>query len=161
MIIFITNEKDIEDAKKKFPKGNFISISDELDNKGLLEGRQFLPLESAIAKFIEQGDADKYEMEYSRYLSDPRVFYMLILHVYRSSTENVFFVCSEAEKEFLYPKFLKNFIIDTFRIDKKFVVSYKKFDGKKKSWDEATIKRIASKIIDAKCKAVEAYRALQ
>ena len=157
MIIFVSGNKDVKEAMSKNKKGVFIGATSDLDIKGLDEGRFLLPPPDILTHYQMDGDKRSYETEYHRYLSEPRVNFMLLLLVYRSITENVFIVCSEMEKDDMrYLKFLKNYINDAFAIDKKYTVSYKKFDGKRKKYDEITISKITNIAMEAKGKAAEA-----
>lgn len=163
MIVFISGEDKVKEARSEYKKSIFVNISDEMKVKDAIEGRQFLPPGDILADFIDDGNGGKYQTEYYTYLRDPRVHYMLLLLIYQASSELLFFVYSNAEKDLQYPKFLKNHIVnllECYNIDTKCVTSYKKFDGKKRKFDKAEIQKIITMISNAKGKAEEAYMVL-
>lgn len=163
MIVFVSGEDKVKEARSEYKKSIFVNISDEMKVKDSLEGRQFLPPGDVMASYIDTGDKSVYQIDYCKYLRDPRVHYMLLLLIYQSSMELMFFVNSASEKELLYPKFLKESIIqilENYGIDSKYVVGYKKFDGKKKKFDKGDLNKLSSILENARSKAEEAYRVL-
>lgn len=157
MVIFVSGNKDVKEAMSEYKKGVFIGATSDMDIKGLEEGRFLLPPPDILTHYQMNGDKDAYELDYCRYLSEPRVNFLLLLIIYRSITSNVFIVCSDMEKDDMrYLKFLKNYINESLGIDKKYLVSYKKFDGKRKKYDDVTITKITDMTMKARRKATEA-----
>ena len=142
------------------PEATFVGISDEVKGDWLTMGKHLLPPPDILGMYIESGDKDRYRMDYWRYLTDPRVRYMLLLNVYQASTELLFFVHSEYEKELKYPKYLREFIIESLNVDSKYVITYKKF-SKNKQMSNKEINGIRLLLEDARSKAREACDVLE
>ena len=160
MIVFIKNAEDYKEAHKKYD-GIFIVASDDLKVKKIdMDGTQFLPPPDIISQFMEDGDIELYGERYKHYLSDPRVRYLLSLAMFRSIGTDVFVVSSETEcKDYLYPSFMKDFMVNNTALGKDYCISYKKYKKLKKipkytteivSWIENDLARFANKSKEAR-----------
>src|SRR5574344_2396830 len=154
MIVFV-DDKTLRKNRILYPDAVCVGITGEMRDSWLAEGAYLLPPTDVLARYVDTGDKDVFREDYWRYLSDPRVRYMLLLQVYRATSELMFFVCTEDEKELRYPKALKDYIIDALGIDAEYVISFKKFKKNKKMSKEAT-KAIQTMMLGARAKAREA-----
>ena len=147
----------VEDSKslKKLSKGVkdavYLAVSTDLDSSKFEEGGQFMAPVSATSIWFSEEDYDRFANEYIRYLSDPRIMYMLSLFLYRSIVKPVYFCCSKEEKDVPYMKVLRRFIIDHMGIPKKYDFE---------AYEEKTIDHICRMRTIMRSKADEAAKVL-
>ena len=142
MIVFV-EESDLSECLKKYRKNSkYLAVSSELlDIAGMVDASWLIPTVSSIADYQQTGDDEKYREEYYRYLSSPRIAHFLNLEILAADgigSGVTFFCYSKLEKELLYPKFLRHFIIENLEIPKKYVLKYKNYQGKNKTFDDYT-----------------------
>jgi len=156
----------VEDSKslKKLSKGVkdavYLAVSTDLDSSKFEEGGQFMAPVSATSIWFSEEDYDRFANEYIRYLSDPRIMYMLSLFLYRSIVQPVYFCCSKEEKDVPYMKVLRRFIIDHMGIPKKYVTKYSKSGNDFIAYDQKTIDHICRMRTIMRSKADEAAKVL-
>lgn len=150
MIVFV-DETDLKECVKKYQKNvKYNAISSELlDELGFVDASWLIPTVSSITNYQQTGDKDVYREDYYRYLSTPRIAHFLNLEILASDGINsivTFFCYSEMEKDLLYPKFLRHFIIDNLEIPKKYVLKYKNYQGKNKWFDAYTRQSVEERV---------------
>ena len=158
MIIIVTDEKDSAKLIEKTKNRKLVYVSDELSAVNIdnaYEAKQFLPTAGIMAPLLNHGEEDEYKQNYLHYLSDPRVRHMLVMYLYMSIDTPVFFICSKAEKDLKYLKFIREYIIDYLGIPKKYCIKYKDFK-KNIDMDKKTAELISKLMISTKKKAQEA-----
>lgn len=153
MIIFV-KAKYIADCIKNYPRDIKVAVSGDINLFGgtFDDGSIFIPPPDIVSRWIDTGDKKRYEEDYLKFLSDPRVFYPLMLRVYMASFDPVFFMFSETDENHKYPKWLKEFIRDTIGVD---VGTFKRFK-KNVAYDKPTQDRVNRLLADARLKCAEA-----
>lgn len=145
MLVFVDPD-ELEDCMKQYADDDakFLAISSDLCEKpGMVDGSWLIPPPSALDSYYNTGDKQKYRENYYRFLSSPRINHFLNLELIAADgldTDVTFMCYSEMEKDMLYPKFLRHFIIENLEIPKKYVVKYKNYTGKNKQFDKETRK---------------------
>lgn len=143
MIVFVDPD-ELKDCKKRYSDDNakFLAISSDLcEEQGMVDGSWLIPPPNAVDSYYNTGDKQNYREQYYRFLSSPRINHFLNLELIAADgidTDVTFMCYSEMEKDMLYPKFLRHFIIENLGIPKKYVVKYKNYTGKNKRFDKET-----------------------
>lgn len=120
------------------------AISYELLDSGLIDMSWVVPT-TPLANFNRTGDEETYRQEYFNFLMSPVVFCQLNAELLKSDgyeSDVLFMHYSMMEKEMLYPKFLRNFIVNYLEVPGKYIVKYKNYSGFNKKFDFETFKRI-------------------
>lgn len=150
MIVFV-DEAELEKCTEKYHKNSkYLAISSELLSiSGIVDASWLIPTVSSITNYQQTGDEEKYREDYYRYLSSPRIAHFLNLEILASDgfgSDVTFFCYSKLEKELLYPKFLRHFIIENLEVPKKYVLKYKNYQGKNKKFDSYTKTAIETRV---------------
>ena len=133
MLLFINNESDLRDFRKNENQSNvkYVVVSNEeldIPKKKILQiGKFFIPTLELIKYINREIKKSEYEEEYNKTLSGYDRLYPLMLALISSKKEMLVFVCSDNEKDYLYIKFLRDFIINNLEISKESCKSYKQF----------------------------------
>lgn len=164
MIIF-AKEKFHDQCYHNWARYTKVAISGNIEmfNSSVEDGANLIPPPDVISHFLKDGDKSALENDYHRYLSDPRIFYPLLLRVHSAADEPVFFMYSNMDKEMKYPKMLKRFIIENIGIGKEYVVDYDDISEKKmlnRKYDSDTRKELTKMIKSARDKFAEAVQVL-
>ena len=133
MLLFINNESDLRDFRKNENQSNvkYIVVSNEeldIPKKKILQiGKFFIPTLELFKYINQEIKKTQYEEEYNKTISGYDRLYPLMLALITSKKEMLVFVCSDTEKDYLYLKFLRDFIINNLGISKSACKSYKQF----------------------------------
>ena len=139
MIVFV-NEDELDEAINFYPKVRLIAISGDKEFiADKIDASWAVPPPDILIPYLNEGNKDKFREGYYRYLSDPRVAYLIYLTLIKSDEKVTFFCYKDMEYDLHYPKFLRKFVIEHLEISKKFVVKYEDFTGKNKHMSDKDI----------------------
>ena len=164
MIIF-TKAKFHDECYRNWARYTKVAISGNIEmfNSSVEDGANLIPPPDVIAHFLKDGNKSIMELEYQRYLSDPRIFYPLVLRIYSAADEPIFFMYNNLDKDMKYPKMLRRFIVENVGLPEEYVANYDDVSDKKKlkvKYDKETRERLEKMIKQARDKFAEAVSVL-
>ena len=130
MIIFVGSKYYKHCMESNFVnKDNHWNISPN-PRENMVDASYFVPPIEVINEYLNIGDIEKYVLSYKRYLSQPNMTRLIILSILMSDElPGIYFHYDDISKNLLYPKILRDFMINNLNIPKSIIVKYKEFNN--------------------------------